>query len=120
MKPGATPSAALSQRTRLEDALAYGIKLAGLPAPEREWRFHPTRRWRFDFAYPEQRVAIEVEGGIFVQGRHARGTGILGDLEKYNAATLLGWRVLRFAAQHIRSGEAVAVIREALGYLTAK
>lgn len=102
-------------RTRLEDDLAHQMKLAGFPIPEREWRFHPTRRWRFDFAWPGDKVAAEVEGGIFVRGRHARGVGILGDIEKYNNATLLGWRVIRVAKEHIKSGEALRWIEAALG-----
>ena len=70
----------------------------GAPQPEREYRFHPKRRWRFDFAWPAQRVAVEVEGGTWTRGRHSRGGGYRGDCEKYNAATIAGWRVLRFTA----------------------
>lgn len=61
----------------------------------REYRFDATRRWRFDYAFPAQRVALEVEGGAWTQGRHTRPRGFLNDLEKYNAATVQGWRVLR-------------------------
>lgn len=104
----------MSQRAELEDLLARQLKLAGVPEPERQWRFHPVRRWRFDFAWPGDRLAVEVEGGIFVQGRHARGTGILGDMEKYAEATLIGWRVLRVARQHIISGQALNWIETAL------
>lgn len=67
----------------------------GLPVPLAEHRFNPERRWRFDYAWIEQKVALEVEGGVWSGGRHARGKGFLGDMEKYNSATLLGWRVLR-------------------------
>jgi len=72
----------------------------GIP-PEREYRFHPTRRWRFDVAFPKQRVAVELEGGVWTLGRHTRGKGFRGDMEKYNAATELGWRLLRFAANDL-------------------
>jgi very-short-patch-repair endonuclease len=65
-----------------------------------EYRFAHPRRWRFDIAIPNERIAIELEGGVFTGGRHTRGTGYLNDMEKYNAATALGWRVLRFA--HVR------------------
>lgn len=74
----------------------WRLQASGYPAPEREYRFHDTRRWRFDFAWPDQRVAVEMEGGVWSRGRHVRGHGYLSDLEKYNAATMLGWRVLRF------------------------
>ena len=67
---------------------------------EPEYRFHPKRRWRFDFANPEYKVAIEFEGGIWTGGRHTRGTGYKNDCDKYNAAQLLGWRVLRYTTSH--------------------
>jgi hypothetical protein len=68
---------------------------AGLPEPVAEYRFDPTRRWRFDFAFVESRLALEVEGGAWSSGRHTRGSGFVADIEKYNAATLAHWRVLR-------------------------
>lgn len=61
----------------------------------REFRFHPVRRWRFDYAIIEHKIALEVEGGVWTGGRHTRGVGFLGDMEKYNTATLMGWRVFR-------------------------
>ena len=60
-----------------------------------EWRFHPQRKWRFDYAVPAARVAIEVEGGVFTGGRHTTGAGFTADLEKYNTAESMGWHVLR-------------------------
>lgn len=61
----------------------------------KEFKFHPTRRWRFDYAIPEHKIAVEVEGGVWTNGRHTRPQGFLGDIEKYNTATLMGWRVFR-------------------------
>ncbi len=61
----------------------------------KEYKFHPERRWRFDYAVPAYKIAIEVEGGVWTQGRHTRPQGFLGDIEKYNTATLMGWRVFR-------------------------
>lgn len=106
----------MKQRTELEDSLAFQIKAAKLPIPDREYRFHSTRRWRFDFAWPAmyQKLAVEVEGAIFVVGRHNRALGMMADMEKYNSAMLLGWRVLRVAGPHIKSGEALAWIEAAL------
>jgi very-short-patch-repair endonuclease len=89
-------------------------ELAGLPTPDREVRFHPVRKWRFDFAWCLQKVAAEIEGGAFVGGRHTRGVGFVRDLEKYNTAVLLGWRVLRFTPTAVRNGEALNVLTEAL------
>jgi very-short-patch-repair endonuclease len=64
--------------------------------PTPEFRFHPKRRWRFDFAWPAEKIAVECEGGTWSGGRHTRGKGYEGDCEKYNEAVILGWRVLRF------------------------
>jgi hypothetical protein len=76
------------------------INLAGLPSnfpiPKLEWRFHPTRKWRFDYAWPSRKVALELEGGIWIRGRHNRAAGFLADMEKYNHAASLNWLVLRF------------------------
>ncbi|QRH11503.1 hypothetical protein [Vibrio parahaemolyticus] len=98
----------------LEQALLFQIKAMGLALPEKEYRFHETRRWRFDFAYPEQQLAVEVEGGTWAGGRHTRGSGYEKDCEKYNEAALRGWSVLRFTGSMIKSGKAVGTLKEAL------
>lgn len=77
---------------------------------EREFRFHPSRKWRFDVAIPELKIALEVEGGVFVRGRHVRPTGFLKDMEKYNEATLLGWRVFRCTWKEVGNGEALKLL----------
>lgn len=77
------------------------IKAEGLPEPTAEYRFDAVRRWRFDYAWPENMVALEVEGGIYSHGRHVRGKGYLNDMHKYNAATIAGWRVLRVTPQEL-------------------
>jgi len=69
---------------------------------EREFKFHPTRNWKFDFAWPSK-VAVEVEGGAFSGGRHTRGAGFTEDCEKYNRAVLLGWKLLRFTPQMLEA-----------------
>lgn len=61
-----------------------------------EYCFHPTRRWRFDFAIPDKMIAIEIEGGSWSGGRHTRGAGYNKDMKKYNEAVKLGWRLLRY------------------------
>ena len=70
--------------------------------PEYEYRFHPTRRWRFDIAFPDWKIAIEIEGITPNVGRHQRMGGYEKDCEKYNAAQLLGWIVLRYSPRQIR------------------
>ena len=75
--------------------------------PLTEYKFHPERRWRFDFYFLEQRVAVEVEGGTWAAGRHTRGSGYAKDCEKCNAAAEMGITVLRYTTQMVESGEAI-------------
>lgn len=77
------------------NAFAACCLVAGVPVPMPEYRFDTRRQWRFDWAWPDQKIALEIEGGAFTQGRHTRGAGFLKDMEKYNAAAVAGWRVLR-------------------------
>jgi len=105
---------AAAKRRALEDRLAFQMKAWGLPEPEREYRFDPTRRWRFDFAWPQYKLAVEVEGVTWAGGRHQRVSGYEADAEKYNAAAAAGWKVLRFTGTHVRSAAAVRRIEDAL------
>ena len=98
----------------LADQLHWEIMAASLPEPEREYRFHPTRRWRFDLAYPDLKLAFECEGGIWVSGRHVRGQGFVSDCEKYNEAALMGWTVYRLPGPWIESGLALEYVERAL------
>jgi very-short-patch-repair endonuclease len=79
-----------------------------------EYRFHATRRWRFDFAWPTQKIAVEIEGGTWSGGRHTRGSGYEKDCEKYNEAVRLGWSVLRFTGKMVKNGTAIFLIKEML------
>lgn len=86
----------------------------GLPPCATEYRFHPTRKWRFDFAWVEFAVALEVDGGVWTRGAHGRGSGIVRDIEKGNAAVMLGWRVLRVQPRDLRTMATVEMIRKTL------
>lgn len=104
-------------KSDLEELLAGQIRILNLEEPVREYRFRGVsgkRRWRFDFAWPKYHLACEVEGGIWVGGGHTRGSGFTRNVEKYNAATMLGWRVLRATSNMVRDGRAVTLIEEAL------
>ena len=90
------------------------LKQNGLPAPVPEYRFHPTRKWRIDWAFPEQRVALEVEGGIFIRGRHSRGVGMLKDMEKYNELAARGWRLIRTTPDNLCSPDTLRILTLAL------
>lgn len=76
---------------------AIEIKL-GLKC-EREYKFVHDRRFRFDLAIPEKRIAIEFEGGVWSNGRHVRGKGYVNDCKKYNLATMHGWKMLRYTVE---------------------
>lgn len=88
----------------------------GIKLPEPEFRFHPERRWRFDFAWPAQMVALEVEGGIWTQGRHIRAGGFVADMEKYNAAASLGWRLFRCTPKTLYNSQTLEMIEAALEF----
>src|SRR5438067_11110208 len=73
------------------------------PPLEREHRFHPTRKWRADFAHLTSRTLIKIEGGIWIIGRHNRGDGFAADTEKYLEAYLDGWCVVRLTDRQLTS-----------------
>lgn len=98
--------------SNLEALLLEQITAAGLEAPVAEYKFHPERRWRFDFCWPDDLLAVEVEGGTWVNGRHNRGSGFEKDAEKYAEALCLGWKVLRVTGSQICTGKAIKWICE--------
>lgn len=69
-----------------------------------EHRFHHKRKWRFDVAWPDRMIAVEIDGGVWVSGRHSRGAGQVKDNEKINVALSLGWSVYRFTPGDVKSG----------------
>lgn len=105
-----------------EENLSFQLKAAGIPF-EREYRFYPPRRFRFDFVIKptDERgvpsnllLAVEVEGGAF-SGGHKRGADYHSDCEKHNLAMLDGWRTLRVTPTMVETGEALVWIEKALG-----
>ncbi len=97
-----------------EELLSFHIRAAKLWPPVREYQFHAIRKWRFDFAWPDIWLAVEIEGGVWTGGRHTRGKGFIDDCKKYNEASLMGWTVLRFPVEQITSGEALKFIEKAI------
>ncbi len=95
----------------LEHRFLLCWKAVGGPPLVAEHRFLDARRWRFDFAHVETRIAIEIEGGTWSGGRHTRGAGFIGDAEKYNTASLWGWTVFRLPSPLVRT-EWAAQIRD--------
>jgi len=98
--------------SNLERLFLSHVVSAGIELPEREYEFAPGRKWKFDFAWPELMVAMEVEGGTWVNGRHSRGRGYESDVDKYNAAQIAGWSVLRATGDMVRAGRALSVLLE--------
>jgi len=84
---------------------------------EREFKFHHKRKWKADFHLVGKRILVEVEGGIWSCGRHTRGKGYIGDMEKYNAAVMMGYQVIRFSTEQVKSGLAVQQIEKMVGDL---
>lgn len=98
--------------SQLEEMLAFQIKALELQNPQREYGFHDGRKWRADFAWPEIRLLVEVEGGEWQLGRHNRAMGYSADCEKYNQAALDGWTVLRFTGAMVRDGRAIRTVEQ--------
>ena len=85
-----------------------------LPIPEAEYKFHSTRKWRFDYYWPEYHLALEVEGGVWINGGHTRGSGFVKNLEKYNMAAMMGIRVIRCEPKHVCTYATIEMINKAL------
>jgi very-short-patch-repair endonuclease len=85
-----------------------------LPEPRPEFQFNSKRKWRFDYAWPSQKLALEVEGGVFTQGRHTRPVGFLKDMEKYNCAAMMGWRILRTTPDKLIKQETIELIKQSI------
>lgn len=100
----------------LEERLALWIGRSGLEQPIREFRFAPPRLWRFDFAWPRLGLAVEIEGGTYMRGPSGHGSGKAYSLncEKYNAATLAGWRVFRVTVDMFEDGSVFPLVQGAL------
>lgn len=97
-------------------AALWKYEAAVFDAPVREYRFHPRRKWRFDFAFVAQRVAVEVDGGQWAAGGGRHNTD--DDREKMNAAAAMGWRVLHFSPRMLKRkpNDCIQRVIEALDY----
>ena len=102
------------RKDALMTILLAELKQEKIPEPVLEFRFHPIRRWRFDLAFPNKKVAVEVHGAVYVGGHHTRGKGFEDDREKSNEAQLMGWKVLEYSTGQIRNGMAVLDLKRAL------
>ena len=96
-----------------EKVVAFFVKL-GCAKPVFEYAFHPLRDWRFDLAWPSKKIALEVHGGLYTGGRHNTPEGFLKDMEKENAANLMGWHVFKTTPRFLCSFGTVAMIKQAI------
>ena len=94
--------------------LLWQLRAKEMPVPVLEHRFDFDRRWRFDLAWPDDKIAVEVEGGIWIDGRHVRGKGFEADAIKYNRAQMLGWKVFRYSTGQVKNGVAIADLEKVL------
>jgi len=93
-----------STRQKGINQFIQGLVALGLPVPEEEYRFHPERKWRVDYCWPDYKLAVEIEGGVWTFGRHNYPSGFEKDREKYNALAFAGYYLLRFVPKEIKSG----------------
>lgn len=106
--------AADARRSDGERSLDTQLRRLQTPPFVIEYSFDPTRRWRFDFAWPEALVAVEVEGGTWAEGRHSRGSGFEADCVKYSEAAIQGWLVVRATTAMVDDGRAATLVGRAL------
>lgn len=111
---GPRPARMPQERSVGEETLVLALRTDGsIPPFEREYKFWPGRKFSFDLAWLPQRLAVEVDGGHWIGGRHSR-SGFESDAIKLNQAVIFGWRVLRFSTEQVKSGYALHTIKSAL------
>lgn len=102
------------RKDALMKILLAEIKQERLPAPDLEVRFHPIRKWRFDAAWMDKKIALELHGAVYVHGHHTRGKGFEDDREKMNEAQLMGWKVLEYSTGQVKQGMPILDLKRAL------
>ncbi len=111
-KRNENPVGGIKQRSTKIDPIVW--KAFGIPEPTPEFRFATPRRWRFDYAWPSVKIALEIDGGVYTQGRHTRGAGFIKDQEKRNAAVMLGWGVLHCVPEDVKDGSIFEKIKQTI------
>ena len=88
-------------KSNLEATFAMALAAVGCDMI-REYKFHPTRKWRLDFADQQSKTGLEIDGGEFSGGSHSRGVGMANDYEKRNSATEMGWAIFQITGAMTR------------------
>ena len=104
----------------LEDIFAAQLNAVGLDGYVREYQAIPGRKFRFDFAFVDERLLVEINGGTYNGGAHGRGVGINRDYEKGNLAVVNNWRVLSFDTKQVKSGAALEVVEQLINNQSIK
>lgn len=105
----------------MEQQFARQVTRAGLPRPTREHVFHEPkegekqRKWRFDFAWIKEKIAVEIEGGVWSRGRHVQPAGYEADREKYGNALAQGWKVLSVTSKMVRNRLGISLLKRVFG-----
>ncbi len=107
------------KKSTLESGFETYAKIGGLTIAAREFKFLDDRKFRFDFAWPDELVAVEIEGGIWTGGGHTRGKGYASNCEKYNLAAVNGWSLLRYTTNDLKS-RPMQVVDEVKALIVAK
>ena len=106
-----------------EDWFLFHLKVAGLPKPQEQFKFaeHLGRRWQTDFAWPDRKIIVEIEGGLWRKdsrgswaGAHTHPMNVLRDIEKYNHMSMLGYRLFRFSDKNLKDGSAIEMMKKVL------
>jgi len=115
-KKNARQPKAPKAKSKTAHLFARLCEVSGLPAPVPEYRFHPARKWRIDYYFEAngRRVALEVEGGVWSNGRHTRGSGFLRDMEKYNAISAAGIILLRTTPKELMTNQTIELVERTL------
>lgn len=104
----------MSREAELKALFRQQAATAGLPDPVEEYRGIHGRRFRFDLAWVEERIAVEIQGGRWIQTTgHNSGRGLERDYEKSNLATLNGWIYIQTTPEMVEDGRAIALVEEA-------
>ena len=98
-------------KPKAPDLLLKQIEREGLPMPDTEAMFHPQRKWRVDYLWRWWKLALEIEGGLWIMGRHNRPISMLKDFEKYNELAFYGFYLLRFTPQEVKSGKTIQELK---------
>lgn len=102
------------QKDFIQETFLQLLDQVNIERPVPEYLFHEQRKWRFDYCWPEQKIVLEVEGGIFIQGRHSRGAGMKEDFDKYNEAAIYGYRIVKVIPTELCSFTTISLLRRIL------